>query len=208
MPNQKLMTVKKKTAKKKAVGNMSKEQRVEIFAQAIVEGKTQSDAFRLAYPKSKNWKEKSVHERASVFAKTIKVQSRVQELKNVQLERHGATIDRVIQELSRIAFFNPKMLLGKNGKPLPLHELPDEVAVALSVVETEDGIAYEHKLTDKNRANDLLGKWFQMWTESHVPTPAPLPPGPNLNFNVDVSDKSPEEARKIYLAFKDECSRA
>jgi len=98
------------------------------------------------------------------------------------------------------------MLLDENGKPLPLSDLPDEVAAALSVVETEDGMAYEHKLTDKTRANDLLGKWFQMWTESHVPTTVVPAPSPQLNFNMDVSDKSPEEARRVYLAFKDECA--
>ena len=30
----------------------------ELFAQEILKGKTQADAYRIAYPCSKNWKEK------------------------------------------------------------------------------------------------------------------------------------------------------
>jgi len=60
--------------------------------------------------------------------------------------------ERIIQELARIAFFNPKRLLGPDGKkPLGLHEMPDDVAAALSNIgvtygEEQDGDGNYHVL--------------------------------------------------------------
>lgn len=49
----------------------------EAFAQALVTGLDQSEAYRTAYPRSKGWQPKSVWERASKLAANAKVQSRV-----------------------------------------------------------------------------------------------------------------------------------
>lgn len=61
-------------------GPGSRSQRVEIFDQAIVEGKSQAESLRQTYPHSAKWKESAVHQRASRMAKGVKVQSRVAEL--------------------------------------------------------------------------------------------------------------------------------
>lgn len=59
---------------------------------------------------------------------------------------------RIIQELARIAFFNPKRLLGPDGKkPLTLAEMPDDVAAALANIgvtygEEQDGDGNYHVL--------------------------------------------------------------
>jgi len=51
----------------------------ERFVMAVIEGKSQSDAFRLAYDTSK-YTEKSIHERASAMMANVKVKSRYEEL--------------------------------------------------------------------------------------------------------------------------------
>lgn len=48
------------------------------------------------------------------------------------------TTDRVFQEHARIAYFNPKRLVDANGKAVPLHELDDDTAAALSHVEVTE----------------------------------------------------------------------
>jgi phage terminase small subunit len=52
----------------------------EAFARSLADGKSQADALREAYPKTKHWKPESIHQRASVLAGTPKVVSRVSEL--------------------------------------------------------------------------------------------------------------------------------
>lgn len=48
------------------------------------------------------------------------------------------TTDRVFQEHARIAYFNPKKLVDANGKAIPLHQLDDDTAAALSHVEVTE----------------------------------------------------------------------
>lgn len=59
----------------------SRMDRIEIFAKAIVAGKTQADAYREAYPASLKWKDDSVHHKASEMARDVQVLSRVEELR-------------------------------------------------------------------------------------------------------------------------------
>lgn len=151
-------------------------QRIELFCQALVEGATQADAYRRAYPASKKWKDKTVRNRAHELAKTRDVLGRVSELKEIQLEKHGASIDRVIQELSRIAFFDPRNLFDENGNLKSIHDMPEEVSAVLSGIEVtsrslgkggKDGteVTNKVKFVEKNRSLELLGKWFKMWTD-------------------------------------------
>ena len=55
--------------------------RHERFCQLVASGKSQSDAYRQVYPKSKGWKEDAVHVRASELAGKVSVRGRVTELK-------------------------------------------------------------------------------------------------------------------------------
>ena len=54
--------------------------------------------------------------------------------------KYALTSDRVMCELARVSYFNPKRLVDVNGKAIPLQRLDDDTAAALSsieVVETE-----------------------------------------------------------------------
>src|SRR3990167_9109920 len=166
-----MMGAKKKKTQQQRPDSISREQRIEIFAQAVVANKTQSDAYRLAYPASLKWKNESVHVRASYMAADGKVLLRIQELKYAQLERHGASIDRVIQELTRVAFLDPRRFYDAKGKLLPVHLLPDDIAAALgefTIEQTPTGVITKKiKAVSKLHAVELLGKWFKMWTDKH-----------------------------------------
>ncbi len=72
--------------------------------------------------------------------------------------------DRVLQELARIAFFDPRSLLNHDGTPKQLHELDDDAAAAiagLEVLEEFDGhgaervqigVVKKYKIADKVQA--------------------------------------------------------
>lgn len=68
--------------------------RYEAFAKAIYSGKSQSAAYREAFPSSVNWKDKTVANRASELASNGEVLGRIKELKEAAvtpliLDRQG-----------------------------------------------------------------------------------------------------------------------
>ena len=192
----------KKKVVRTSANSISREQRIETFAQAVVANKSQSDAYRLAYPASLKWKSDTVHSKASTMAADGKVRKRIQELKDAQLEAHGASIDRVLQELSRIAFLDTRKFYGPDGKLLPVHELPEDISAALaefSVVEVGEGIRTSKvKAASKLGAIELMGKWFKMWTDKHEVTGKD---GAPIEHQMSV-DMPIEELQRRYKEFK------
>ena len=76
----------------------------ENFCNYYIECGNASEAYRRAYPSSENWADKTVWERASVLLKNNKVLARVEELQKELKDRSDVTKDRILQELSGIAF--------------------------------------------------------------------------------------------------------
>lgn len=66
---------------------MSLTHQQEAFAQAVASGKSQSDAYRAAYPKSLRWKPEVVWSKASTMASSGKVSERITEIKAELAER-------------------------------------------------------------------------------------------------------------------------
>ena len=59
----------------------------EAFAQAVASGKSQSDAYRSAYPKSLKWKPDSVWQQASKLMADTKVSTRIDSIRAELAER-------------------------------------------------------------------------------------------------------------------------
>ena len=59
----------------------------EAFAQLVAAGKSQSEAYRTAYPRASGWKASSVWEKASTLMANVKVQSRVEQIRAELAER-------------------------------------------------------------------------------------------------------------------------
>jgi phage terminase small subunit len=72
----------------------------------------------------------------------------------------------VIQELSPLARLNAQDTINPDGTPIPLHELPREVAAAVSDYEVtrKDGkTIWKYKFHDKIKAVALIGKHLGMF---------------------------------------------
>jgi phage terminase small subunit len=88
----------------------------------------------------------------------------IQEAMKNRQARTFITQDRVLQELARIAFFDPRKLLDDDGNPIPLSNLDDDTAAAVAGVELMEeyegsgkdrvfiGYTKKFKLADKNTA--------------------------------------------------------
>jgi len=118
-----------------------REERLEIFSQAVANGATQSDAFRKAFPHcvEKNWKAKTIHERASRFAKSDKAQARLNDLKFAASQRLASkfkmTLDGTLTALVNIARFDPLDLFNENGTVKDIQDIPQSARRALTGLE-------------------------------------------------------------------------
>lgn len=136
----------------------------EHFARLVAEGKSQSAAYREAYPKSQKWKDAAVWSQASILISHSGVSQRVADLRAEAVKRTEVTQDMVIKELARIAFFDIRKIFNQDGTLKKVHELDDDSAAAIASIELvdigEDGqlvISKKFKTEGKIKALNLLG---------------------------------------------------
>ncbi|MBU7436505.1 terminase small subunit [Paraburkholderia fungorum] len=90
------------------------------------------------------------------------------------------TVERVLAERARLAFFDPRKLFAENGQPIPISELDDDTAAAiagLDVLEEYEGngedrvfVGYtkKYKVADKNAALNALDRYLGIGKEDNT----------------------------------------
>lgn len=90
------------------------------------------------------------------------------------------TQERVLTELARIAFFDPRRLLDDDGNPIPLHLLDADTAAVIGALEIEDlfegrgegrrpvGVVRKYKIADKMAALTNVMKHLGMLSDRVV----------------------------------------
>ena len=81
---------------------MKRTAKQERFCQEIANGKTQHEAYLIAYPVSKSWKPASVDRMATKLSKNIKVISRTKELTDKTAKKHDITRESLIAEVDEL----------------------------------------------------------------------------------------------------------
>lgn len=143
----------------------------EKFSQEVANGKTASDALRIAFKVSKTHTDKSVWERSSRLMNDVKVKSRIEELRVKVMERQEITRERVLKEIARLALSDMRGAFKENGDLLDVKDWPDDVAAAISSIKIHsvpgpDGdqiTIKEVKFWDKNSAADKLCKFLGLY---------------------------------------------
>jgi phage terminase small subunit len=103
------------------------------------------------------------------------VQQALQLMRDKRAARVDVTADRVVLELARIGFADPRKLVDAKGRPLPLHELDDNTAAALSSVEFVTGrygtVIRKYRFVPKPPALEMLGRHLGIFADKGaVPT--------------------------------------
>ena len=80
---------------------MAKADRVELFCQEIIHGKSQRQAYYTAYPNSRKWKPETVDCKASVLANDDKVLARLAELRRQAEANNQISRDDILRELEK-----------------------------------------------------------------------------------------------------------
>jgi len=150
----------------------------ELFVQGLLAGLSQREAYKRAY-NTANMKDNTIDVRACELAKSSKISVRLDALLSDVKERNMVTIERVLQEYSRLGFFDPRNLFNSDGSPKDIHELDDDTAAVvagLDVVEIYEGTGRDRrfvgnikkfKLADKKGALDSMAKYLGMFIDKH-----------------------------------------
>lgn len=144
--------------------------RREHFAKLLAAGFTQIDAYRQSHWTA-SMHPKTAQEQASRIANDPHVLARVSALQAIAIanatEGFAVSRARVLAEMYRLATYDPRKLLDDKGKPLPLNELPDDIAAAVEQVDIITGPngepQYRYKLARKAPSMDQLAKALGMY---------------------------------------------
>ena len=137
--------------------------RHEAFAQGLAKGMSEIDAYTKAGYKPSPGS-------ASRLSRKGNIRERVLELISLALEENEVTVQRVLAEMARMAFYNPvdviKVLGGKLGDLTKLQSLPEDLQRCIkkiTPVKLGDEIHYRVEFADKEHMLDSLARHLQMF---------------------------------------------
>ena len=160
----------------------------ERFVQELIKGKSQRESYRSAYPKSINWKDKTVDECASRLFKNSKVLARYNLIHDRLVKEAEdeciVSAKEVLRELKRIGFSDIKDFVSfRTEKTVVAHDDDGEPVIDYGqIIEMKDSDqvdgkmiqevsinakgVFAFKLHNKMDALDKLGKVLGMFTEN------------------------------------------
>ena len=126
--------------------------RQEKFAQGIAAGLTQSDAYREAYPRSRNWASEAARVAGAKMSAIGNISVRISELQSVAAELACLDGAEVMREIKRIAMSDIGKIVDSNGRIKLPHELDDATRAAVASFEIDEYGRIRYKFWDKNVA--------------------------------------------------------
>jgi phosphoribosylaminoimidazole-succinocarboxamide synthase len=144
----------------------------ELFCQKVVEGFSLSDSYREAYNTS-NMKDTTINQKAYELCKNGDITVRINQLRQTGVDKHGVSVEKILKELMRVAFFDPAKLFDRNNKLIPITKLSRDVLAGISSIDfgnkENEELGYKSvkwiKTQDKLKALELIGKYFAMFTD-------------------------------------------
>ena len=146
-----------------------------IFADEYLIDLNATRAYKVAYPKVR--KDESARVNGSKLLTNTNVVAYIDERMKEREKRTEITQDRVLQELTKLGFFDIRKLFDDSGKPVDISMLDDDTAACIAGLEVVDyfegagedrefaGYVKKYKLTDKLRAIELMGRHLGMFKD-------------------------------------------
>lgn len=147
-----------------------------LFLEHYLEHGVALEAYRHAYNCTNMKSDSALRMRAAEVLHKPAVQAALVEHQEARLRRLELSVDRVDQEVAKLAFFDPRRMLDDQGVPLPLSELDDIEAAAIESFEVEvlkddEGNAVGRlakvKMLPRTKALDMLYKRFGQYITRH-----------------------------------------
>ena len=124
----------------------SSRQRLELF---VAEYLIDLNATRAAI--AAGYSPKTAGQQGSRLLKNVKVLTEIAGKTKERIARLEITADNVLNELAKLAFFDPRKFFKPDGSAIPITELDDDTAMALAGFEM-----IEHFLTSASRREEEL----------------------------------------------------
>jgi phage terminase small subunit len=125
---------------------------------------------------------KSAEQEASRLLSDVKVRKAISIAQKRIEDKYLVTAERVVQELARIGFLDPRDAYNSDGTLKNMAEMPEDVARAVASVEKDElyegsgnmrtwkGFTSKVKFWDKRGALELLGRKLGMFLDKHEVT--------------------------------------
>lgn len=110
--------------------------------------------------------------------KKPEIAAAIERQRHVHAKSTGLTVERVLTEAMRLAFFDIRKLTDAEGNPIPINRLDDDTAAAIQGLEPatervrgdEDGaetVVRKYKIADKNAAVERLFKHLGLFQKDN-----------------------------------------
>lgn len=124
------------------------------------------------------YSEKAAKEQASELLTKPNVQAKINELLAKKASKLDISAEKVLMELRKLAFFDPRCLYREDGSPKPVNELDEESAAAIEGIDIEDiyqhfgrgqsqkvGVVKRYRLASKGQNLERLGRHLKLFTD-------------------------------------------
>lgn len=138
----------------------------ERFKNNVLKGMNQTDAYLAAgYKCSRS----AARRNAARLMTNADILAAIKRALEGAADKAEITQQRILEEEGRLAFLNPQNLVGADGNLLDLHELPEDVARAitgLEVIKQADGnLKFKFKFSDKGRSLERISRHLGMYND-------------------------------------------
>jgi len=139
-----------------------------FIAEYLIDGNGTRAAIAAGCPAS------SAHVAAARWLKNEKVAAAIEAAHARRTEKLRVTSERVLEEIAKLAFYDPRDLFDENGQLKPVTELDDISRAAIAGLEVETkrhagGIIVSRvgkvKLADKGQNLERLGRYLKLFTD-------------------------------------------
>jgi len=147
--------------------------RIELFCRAYIIDLNGTNAAIAA-----GWAPKSAVVTASKLLRKPNIQARIVELQKKQTDKLDITAERVLAELAKMAFLDPRKFFNPDGSLKKVVELDDQTAASLAGIEheklfehfgkgqaKETGTTTKIKIADKGINLERLGRHLKLFTD-------------------------------------------
>ncbi|HVW78524.1 MAG TPA: terminase small subunit [Alloacidobacterium sp.] len=140
-----------------------------FIAEYLVDGNATRAAIAAGYAAS------SAHVTGAKLLKNAKVAEIVAARHERRVEKLEITAERTLEEIAKLAYFDPGKLFDANGNLIPVHLLDDVTRASIASVEVEERktslgiktVTKKVKHVDKGQNLERLGRYFKLFTDKH-----------------------------------------
>ena len=162
--------------------------------EAIFYGEVIKDGNATRAARAAGFPERSAHVTGARLMKKPEIARAIDAWKSNQCAKLEITAERVLQELAKLATFDPGKLYDKDGKRIPVHQLDDWTRAAVAAVEDEtqetlgdedaEGIKplivtrkQKVRMADKGPNLERLGKHLKLFGDNAFGASVEMPGG-------------------------------